>query len=162
MSFCKAIPCITKMCSNYAADDIRYSGMCPACYQADCEAGQEQALVMRDNLHKFGTVDKPAVRKPAEVLELALTLLDLNKDSYFMCYHLEWMAGKGGYISDDECTIAQQAVRHAISYLSTLSVYLWVSGEMPMSVAARDPEYRPYQVKFYTDLVNKLKQEENQ
>lgn len=102
------------------------------------------------------------MRKPAEVLELALKLLNLNKNSYFMCSHLEWMAGKGGYITDNECIIAQQAVRHAIAYQSTLSAYLWVSGELPITVAARDPEFRPYQVKFYTDLINKLKQEENQ
>lgn len=42
-----------------AADDIRYSGMCTDCYQADCEAGVEQAETMAYNMHHYGTIDAP-------------------------------------------------------------------------------------------------------
>jgi len=54
MSLCNV--CNIKPCN----EDIRCSGMCDACFQADCEAGQEQALVIRDNMHKYGTIDKPS------------------------------------------------------------------------------------------------------
>lgn len=48
---CKAKP---------AADDIRYSGMCVDCYQADCEAGIAQANEMNTNMRLYGTIDVPA------------------------------------------------------------------------------------------------------
>lgn len=47
--------------ANPAADDIRYSGMCADCYQADCEAGIAQADEMNTNLRLYGTIDAPAL-----------------------------------------------------------------------------------------------------
>lgn len=101
------------------------------------------------------------MRKPAEVLELALTLLDKYEGSYFMCFHLDWLSLKG-YIDDIECRHTQHEVRKAIRFRTTLCSYLWEFGDVPMAISSSDAEFRPYQVKFYTDLINKLKQEESQ
>lgn len=98
------------------------------------------------------------MRKPAEVLELALTLLDENKDSCYMCVHLDWM-GLEGYILQDEKFDTRSCVLSAIGGYSTLGGYLRSIDIVPWDLMSDSPEYRPYMVEFYTNLIAKLKQE---
>ena len=102
------------------------------------------------------------MRKPAEVLELALTLLDVNvHESKFMCIHLDWMEFHD-YITLAEKHAARSQVIRAISPWATLSGYLRSIDVLKTGETSGTAGFRDHQVKFYTDLINKLKQEENQ
>ena len=98
------------------------------------------------------------MRKPAEVLELALSLLDSFDGSYFMCLHLDWLELEG-LITQDEKFDTRSVVMESLKGYTTLSGYLTSKGIKPYLINSYMPEYRPYQVTFYTDLINKLKQE---
>lgn len=101
------------------------------------------------------------MRKPAEVLELALTLLDANiKESKFMCAQLDWLEFHSR-ITQSEKLATRTVVMHAISPWNTLSGHLRSVGVMQPDTSSRSPGFREHQVKFYTDLINKLKQEES-
>lgn len=98
------------------------------------------------------------MRKPAEVLELALTMLDDHDDSYYMCLHLDWMYMKE-HITCEECFDTKAAVRNSIEFRVTLRGYLVYKGILPFTIVTMQPEYRPYMVEFYTNLIATLKQE---
>lgn len=101
------------------------------------------------------------MRKPAEVLELALTLLDDNKyESHFMCLQLDWMEFHN-YITQAEKFATRTTVMCAINPWNTLGGHLRSVGVMQPDASSRSPGFRAHQVKFYTDLINKLKQEES-
>lgn len=99
------------------------------------------------------------MRKPWEVLELAISTLDEFSDSCYMCNHLEWLFLEER-ITMDECENAKHVVRASIDYRNTLRGYLVDKGVIPWHIVSCAAEYRPYQVKFYTDLVIKLKEGE--
>lgn len=98
------------------------------------------------------------MRKPWEVLELALSLLDEYEDSYFMCNHLDWLEMKG-LITQEEKFATRTVVMSSIKGYSALSGYLTSIGVKSYLILADAPEYRPYQVEFYTNLIATLKQE---
>lgn len=98
------------------------------------------------------------MRKPAEVLELALTLLDSHSRSEFMCIHLDWME-ELGHISTDEKHATRMVIMVAISPWSTLSGHLRSKGVMGTYQLAGTIGYRKLQVTFYTNLIATLKQE---
>lgn len=104
---------------------------------------------------------RTTLRKPAEVLELALTLLDENKcDSHFMCLQLDWMEFHN-YITQAEKFATRTTVMCAISPWRTLGSHLRSVGVLSANETSGSAGYRKHQVKFYTDLINKLKQEES-
>lgn len=99
------------------------------------------------------------MRKPAEVLELALSLLDMSRHhSYYMCCHLDWMDYEG-YISTEEKHAARSCIAIAICGFGTLRSYLFSINVIPYGLYSDSPEYRRYQVEFYTNLIATLKQE---
>lgn len=98
------------------------------------------------------------MRKPAEVLELALATLDEHTDSCYMCCHLDWLHVQE-YISEQECLDTRRVVRKSIDFRTTLRGYLADKGIVPRGVFSQDAKYRPYMVEFYTNLIATLKQE---
>ena len=99
------------------------------------------------------------MRKPAEVLELALSLLDENKvDNHYMCVHLDWLE-QGGHITMEEKHATRSIVVAAISPWSSLSGHLRSVGVMKDREMSDSPGFREHQVTFYTNLIATLKQE---
>lgn len=79
MNHVKSTPCITPGCKFLAADDIRCSGMCGECFRKDCEDGQEIAIVMNQNMQRFGCIDEPAIVTDAcHLVNIALSGMPLS------------------------------------------------------------------------------------
>lgn len=97
------------------------------------------------------------MRAVHQILELAIKLLDndpFNRD--YMCTHLNWMESHN-VITELECADAQSVIMRSIRGHVTLAGYLRLNKIMPQNVAVRSPEYGPYQLAFYTELVAKLR-----
>lgn len=50
--------CTNPDCFN-DEDPSNGKGLCPGCDKIDCDDGMEQAREMCENMHEFGTIDKP-------------------------------------------------------------------------------------------------------
>ena len=98
------------------------------------------------------------MRKPAEVLELALSLLFEHNANRFMCNHLDWMEAQG-HITLEEKHATRSVIMIAISPWSTLSGHLRNAGVMRPGQMSGSCGFRQHQVTFYTNLIATLKQE---
>lgn len=98
------------------------------------------------------------MRKPAEVLELALSLLFEHEANTFMCIHLDWMEAQG-HITIEEKHATRSVIMIAISPWSTLSSHLRSTGVMQRDQLAGSCGFHKHQLTFYTNLIATLKQE---
>lgn len=93
----------------------------------------------------------------SQTLELAIKLLDKDPCyAHYICVHLDWMNVQE-YITEEELADARAVVIEAIGNEVTLAGYLRTKKLMPHNISVHSAEYRPYQVKFYRDLIAKLR-----
>lgn len=99
------------------------------------------------------------MRKPSEILELAISLLEEDEEhNRFMCIHLAWMHDHG-HISICEERNTRKVVMAAIYPWHSLAAHLQDKGVLARGELSDSPGFSVHQLKHYIDLIIKLKQE---